>query len=199
MLMMTGLITQHMIAHIVAMNMVAPVVALFAQRNRLIWRKASSSIGAATAVQLALLWGWHLPVPMAYATASAEGMLLMHTSLFLAALWFWASVVDAAIRTGWRALAALLVTGKIFCLLGVIIVFAPRPLYPTMPLHTQRGQFADPALQLADQQLAGLLMLIVCPLTYVLAAIVIAAYWLSYIDRHPGWTHRAAPHLQDPL
>jgi len=46
---------------------------------------------------------------------------------------------------------------------------------------------------LADQQMAGLLMLVACPLTYVLAAIVIAARWTLRMDTAQGWTPRNGP------
>jgi putative membrane protein len=54
---------------------------------------------------------------------------------------------------------ALLLTGKLTCLLAVLLVFAPRALYPHAAL--------------ADQQFAGLLMLAACPLSYLGAALVI--------------------------
>ena len=49
-------------------------------------------------------------------------------------------------------------------MLGALLVFAPRPIYSS----------GHHGFDLADQQLAGLLMLAACPLSYVLAAIVIA-------------------------
>ena len=64
----------------------------------------------------------------------------------------------------WHGVLGLLVTGKLSCLLAALLVFAPRPLYPHRPSRS--------AMSLADQQLAGLLMLTACPLSYVVAGIV---------------------------
>jgi putative membrane protein len=111
--------------------------------------------------------------------------LVMHGSLLLAALWFWSAVVNATAGGQWRAITALLVTSKLFCLLGVLLTFASYPLYPAMAHHG--GTTHDP---LADQQLAGLLMLAACPLSYLVAAVAVASKWLLSSDqavrRHEG-------------
>jgi putative membrane protein len=71
----------------------------------------------------------------------------------------------------WLAMGALLITGKLFCLLGVLLVFTPRLIYPEL------ASVRD-AAALSDQQLAGLTMIVACPASYVLAGIVIAWRWL---------------------
>jgi putative membrane protein len=111
---------------------------------------------------------------------------LMQMSLLAAALWFWLAVLCERGAFRWRALLALLVSGKLFCLIGVLLVFAPRLLYPDVAAghgHAATG-FEQ---RLADQHLAGLLMLIACPLSYVLAGVVIAAQWLRDLSaKHSG-------------
>ena len=99
------------------------------------------------------------------------GMSTMPERIVASALWFWLAAFAQVGAHRWRALVALLISGKLFCLLGVLLVFAPRPLY----LHAtlQEGHAA-----LADQQLAGLLMVVACPLSYVLAGVVIATRWV---------------------
>jgi putative membrane protein len=170
----------HMATHILAMNVVAPLGFL---AFRFLGpagpvQSARHWIGTATAFQLALLWGWHSPAAIQYAFASAAGFAAMQLSLFLAALWFWHSVIAAARTSRWRSILALLTTGKLFCLLGVLLTFAPRPLYP-LPAesYAHMGHSVSEAA-LSDQQLAGLLMVVACPLTYVLASIVVASRWL---------------------
>lgn len=215
-----GFLTHHMAAHILAMNVVAPVFALllptlswarlppalaragFAGRTstpgggaatplptdaRFSWGR---SLGAATAVQLALLWGWHAPGVFAAATGSGAVMALMHLSLFASAVWFWSTVITATRRGDWSPLAALLVTGKLFCLLGLLLAFAPRALYASAAFiqscfPTGIGFATSPPV--ADQQLAGLLMLTACPLVYVTAAIAIASRMLRRLAGE-GWT-----------
>jgi putative membrane protein len=106
----------------------------------------------------------------------------MQLSLFASALWFWLAVIADRGAFRWRALFALLMTGKLFCLLGVLLVFAPRLLYGDQATgHSWHTPVTPHAF--ADQHLAGLLMLVVCPLTYVLAAVVIAAQGLRDLAR----------------
>jgi putative membrane protein len=189
MILSDGFLADHMAVHIVAMNVVAPLGAL-------VWRtafgraahSAAASVVPAALAQLALIWGWHLPTTLAFALASPAAMAAMHVSLLAAALWFWRAVIDATDATDMRAIGAVLVTGKLFCLLGILLAFAPRPIY--LAAAGAHAGHAAPESLLADQQLAGLLMLIACPLTYVLAGIVIAARWLGQIERSPSWTER---------
>lgn len=180
-----GFLTHHMGSHILAMNILAPLLVLV---WRLLARRATGGarqIVPASVLQLGLLWGWHAPAVMAFALAVPGGLILMHTSLFAAALWFWYAVLDEAEAARWRALGALLITGKLFCLLGVLLAFAPRGLYARA---FESGLGAVPGAQtvLADQQLAGLIMLIACPVTYVMAGIIIAARWVRAIENRPS-------------
>lgn len=181
-----GFLTEHMVTHILAMNVGAPL-AVIAWR---LWRGGGTApgcacwIGPAALVQMTLLWAWHLPAPMAFALGTPGGTMLMHGTLVLSALWFWRAVLEEAEEARWRALGALAITGKLFCLLGALLTFAPRVLYPRAAEIHMGGPVSAASL-LPDQQLAGLLMLIACPLTYVLAGVVIAARWIRDIERRP--------------
>lgn len=184
-----GSLTDHMAVHIGAMNLVAPAVALVLRRFG-IALSAARWPAAAVATQLALIAVWHLPSMLALAMHRPAAMAAMHLSLFLAALWFWHAAVTAADGDAWRSLLALLITGKVFCLVGALFVLAPAPLYTTA--FAAHGT-APAAALLADQQMAGLLMLVACPLTYVLAGIVVTARWLSRIERAQDWPGPARP------
>ena len=166
-----GHLAAQMLTHILLMSAVAPLLA-FAAHRHLPPRRARFVVPA-TVAQLAALWAWHSPPAMDAAMRSGVLHAAMLLSLLAAACWFWLAIFDARERR-WRAILALLVTGKLFCLLGVLLVFAPRALYS--------GLATLPAGALADQQLAGLLMLIACPATYVAAGVVIAARWLGRIE-----------------
>jgi putative membrane protein len=163
-----------MTMHLVLMNAVAPLLALtIAAMRRLPPISASGrSLMAASLVQLALLWGWHAPTAVAAAHRLPALTALAMLSLSAAALWFWLAVILDRSAMRWRALLALLLTGKLFCLLGVLLVLAPRVLYG-----------AASHIDLADQQLAGLLMVVACPLSYVVAAVVVAAFGLRDLTR----------------
>jgi len=166
---MAGSLAAHMAVHIVLMNAIAPAIAL-AFRRQAVRLRLDRRGGVAMVAQLALIWGWHSPPVMSAAMHSGLLHLAMQASLFAVALWFWGAVVAFAGDARWRAIVILLVTGKVFCLLGILFVFAPRPL------------FASIGVTLEDQHLAGLLMVVACPATYVAAGVVIAARWLLSME-----------------
>jgi putative membrane protein len=173
-----GPLSAGMAGHILLMNLLAPVVAVWASRSSPSLVRPFRSLAAPTLVQLLLLWGWHAPPSLAAAMDRPGLHLAMQGSLLLAALWFWSAVVNATAGGQWRAVAALLATSKLFCLLGVLLTFASSAIYPAMTHHGL--QALDP---LADQQLAGLLMLVACPLSYLVAAVVVASNWLVPSDQ----------------
>lgn len=180
-----GPLSTSMAGHIVLMNVLAPAVAIWITRSTPTMAHCLRKLAAPTMVQLLLLWGWHAP-PSLLAAMERPGLhLAMQGSLLLAALWFWSAVVNATAGGQWRAIAALLATAKLFCLLGVLLTFASHPLYSATTHHGP--QALDP---LADQQLAGLLMLVACPLSYLIAASIIASSWLlssdQAVSRHKG-------------
>ena len=175
--------TGHMTLHILLMNLLAPllagIAALHASLPSGILGSGRALVVAAVA-QLALLWLAHAPGTMAWSMGGDAPAAILPAALFVAALAFWGSVFAQHGAARWRALVALLLTGKLFCLLAALLVFAPRHLYPGMLAGGGHAHAAaGPASLLADQQLAGLLMIAACPLTYVAAATAIAARWLK--------------------
>jgi len=160
--------TVHMATHAVAMNLFAPVLCLIAgfrqcRRHILVF---------ASALQLSLLAFWHMLPVTAY--DGPVFRFLMHASLVGAACLFWGSILGSDRRQPLEGVAALLITGKLVCLAGAILVFAPRPFH----LGASHTHDFD-AVQ--DQQLAGLIMLATCPLAYMSAAITLFWRWLSGI------------------
>lgn len=189
-----GPITHMMAAHILLMNATAPLIALaIAGRMAMLAPAVGSaaSIAAAMLVQIVLIGTLHVPAAIAAALAAPILHLLMQGALLAAALWFWLAVL--ATRARWRSLLALAVTAKLFCLLGALFVFSPRLLVGYDRADTAHGVPGDVAASLADQQLAGLLMLAACPLTYVLAGIILAAAWLGELSAGGAWGDRHDP------
>lgn len=173
-----GHLASHMLQHLLLMNFLVPVAVLFGFRRLALgglWR----SWPWATATQIVLLWSWHSPTALGAAMTSPLLMTLMHVSLAAAAVWFWASIAAMTREESWRAIFALLVTGKLFCLLGALLVFAPNLLFDLGPAH----QHSIGAKTLEDQQMAGMLMLVACPLSYVAAGIVLAGRWFLSLDQ----------------
>ena len=178
----SGPMTSHMLMHIALMNIAAPFAGMCAaeicQRSFRAGQLALFSF-----LQIILLWGWHAPVAMQIAHDTDVGMMAMHISLYAAAVLFWSAVFGTGREARWMSIFAVLVTGKLFCLLAVLIALAPRVIYPNA--HAAHvGQPDSVAVHaLADQQLAGMIMIVACPLTYVLAGVVIASRWLFDIER----------------
>ena len=121
---------------------------------------------AAFALHALAIWTGHAPLVIAWAAAYREAHILVHAALLGTAFLFW-----SALRAGGRArggaaalwtLATLLHTG----LLGALLTFAPRVLYPGYTLD--------------DQQLAGLIMWIPGGFAYLLAGLAFAAAWLGH-------------------
>lgn len=166
-----GAFSRHMIIHIVLMTVAAPFLAgLLLNRGYL----SAGSTGVATLfaailLQGALLFAWHSPPGIGLAMKGPAWALPMQATLLFSALWFWLTVFNQTGAYLWRGVIALLLTGKLFCLMAVLLIFAPRVLYGMASI--------DMAIELGDQQLAGLLMVTVCPLTYVLAAVMLISRW----------------------
>ncbi|AFL53679.1 putative membrane protein [Sinorhizobium fredii] len=178
-----GLLAIHMTMHILLMNLLAPLAAIATLRYGRERRQTTpGALGLATLAQLAALWGWHAPPLLDRAHESPAIHILMYASLFLTAFLFWRLVFRSNGEARWRPIVALLITSKFYCLLAVLFVFAPRVLYPNVA-GAHSGHSAEAlSATLADQQLAGLLMLAVCPATYVIAGIAIGARWLFAME-----------------
>jgi putative membrane protein len=171
-----GHLSQHMVTHIVSMSVLAPLLATGWAHIAAVRSVSGSESWAATALQIATLWVWHLPALHDLAAASVAGTLAMHTTLLVAAVWFWLSLIRLRETQQWQGILALLITGKLACLLAALLVFAPRPI-----LTTQSHQhFAGHALD--DQHLAGLLMIVACPASYVLAGVLMAVRFIGVMQ-----------------
>lgn len=164
---------QQMLLHVVTMTALAPALALLLLSASSRQPEASPRLlWAATAVQSVVFLFWHAPAGMTAAMHEFGVALLLQASLLLAACLFWYSLLHLHADKTWHAILALLLTGKLFCLVALLLSFAPRALYPAMTL--------------ADQQLAGMIMITLCPLCYVASAVWLCARWLAAIEQHDG-------------
>jgi putative membrane protein len=174
----------HMAEHIFLMNALAPAFAALAV---VIWARRAGIFAsgrvliAATTIQITLLWVWHAPFVLPLALSKPPMHLLMQTSLMAASTSFWFAVFSECGAARWRGVLALALTGKLSCLLGVLLLLAPRVLYSDFA--SDEFGFTGADALLADQRIAGLLMLMACPLTYVLGGTVIAAKWLRDLEK----------------
>jgi len=165
----SGPLASEMMNHILAMGVAAPMVAIFITRERRMGGKPR--LAAATAAMIVTFTLWHAPAAMAASMSHPLAAAAMHVTMFGSSLWFWTEVIRQARRSPWPAVAALLAAGKVFCLVAILMVFSRHAAF-----HAPGHKLGAP--DLADQQLAGLLMVVACPLVYVSASIAIVARWL---------------------
>lgn len=197
-----SLFAAHMAQHVVLMNIAAPLLVVSGPvstmayalprdlRRKVVltaqWRPLrrmshlTAGVLAATLLQQIALWIWHTPSAIEVALRDELVHALMHGSLFAAALLFWAAISHPRGLGYGRSILALLVTAKLSGLLGAILIFAPRALYP---VYVGRGEPWGLS-PLEDQQLAGLMMMPSGGAIYLIAATVLAALWLGRVG-HP--------------
>jgi putative membrane protein len=166
--------TRHMGGHIVSMNVAAPIFAAFLATQMRPRQSPPALLWLGTLTQVSLVWVWHAPAVYNAAMASHELQFAMHGSLFLAALLFWWSLLTIRTTARWQGIPALLLTGKLVCLLAALIIFAPRLLYDAANHLTNTAGHLSKIPALDDQHLAGLVMITACPLSYLGVAAAIA-------------------------
>lgn len=153
----------HMAAHMGAVAVAAPIIAATSPRP------ARAGAGAPLAWAMAefvVVWGWHAPALRALAD-SHVAVALVEQAMFLAlgvGLW------RAALAQPAAGAAALLLTSMHMTLLGALIGLADRPLYAKMAMHPAPGLDA-----LSDQQLGGVVMLMVGGVSYCLGGMWLLA------------------------
>lgn len=194
-----ALVSAHMIQHMLAMTLAAPLLALARPWAVILWglpRRMRRPLGRliapgplarpapATLLHAGVLWAWHAP-PL-YDLALAIPLLhwLEHLTMLAAACLFWHALLvrQARARHGYAIAAlALLATLMHAGLLGALLTFAPQPLYAAHAGTT----IAWGLDRLADQQLAGLIMWVPSCAVYLLAGLICVAIWLQRLAAEP--------------
>ena len=135
-------------------------------------RRWPVSLWSATAIATVVFWTWHAPAPYAAALSSHGVYALMQLTLLASAVVFWIAVRRAGPAA---AIGAVLVTTVTMGLLGALITFAGRPLYPPHFASTLSWGVAP----LEDQQLAGITMWAPGSIAYLAAAMGIGWRWMN--------------------
>ncbi len=135
-------------------------------------RRFPASLWSATAVATVVFWVWHAPAPYAAALSSDGVYALMQVTLLASATGFWLAVRRSAPAA---AMGAVLVTTVLMGLLGALITFAARPLYP--PHFASALSWGVAPLE--DQQLAGITMWAPGSIAYLAAALWIGWRWMN--------------------
>ncbi|WP_202844690.1 cytochrome c oxidase assembly protein [Luteimonas saliphila] len=139
------------------------------------------SLAAATAANVAVMAGWHVPAALSLALRSEAVHWMMHASFLLAGLWLWTLLWQRLRDDARGALAgtvAVVVVMMQMGFVGALLTFSGRVLYP---FYAERApQVGIDAL--VDQQLAGLVMWVPASLPYLAGALWLLAREL----RRPG-------------
>jgi putative membrane protein len=160
-----GHLSQHMALHILSMNIAAPLAAAAFVRRGPARPITAKYLWMLAATQMLVLWFVHTPRFHAIAAHDVALALVTHALLGVLAFGFWVALLRLGPPQRWHAPAALLLTGKLACLLAALLIFSPRLLYAAHAHGAATG--------LDDQQLAGLLMIVACPLSYLGAAVLL--------------------------
>ncbi len=168
-----GSFSAHMVAHVVAISLAAPLLVLGISR-RPQWLGLPMAALAACALELVVVWGWHAPW-LHLAARSCPSVFAVEQLSFLAAGYaVWGSALPAsptagsARRASLAGAAALLATSMHMSLLGGLLCVSPRAWY-----HGQT------AAALWDQQLGGTIMVAVGGIVYLAGALSVLAWALT--------------------
>ncbi|MGJ7043750.1 putative membrane protein [Shinella sp. BE166] len=167
-----GSFTVHMVAHMGMVAVAAPLIAcgLVGTRRDPLAGLAWMTPMLASLVELVVVWFWHVPVLRAAADASLVLTLVEQASFLAAGLLLWIT----CLRPGDGRLAGtigLLFTSMHMTLLGVLLALAPRPLYGDGAVSC----FGIPLSAAADQQIGGVVMLMVGALAYLAGGVTLLA------------------------
>ncbi|MDH5833605.1 cytochrome c oxidase assembly protein [Luteimonas kalidii] len=142
--------------------------------QRAVQGPAMQSLAAATAANVAVMWGWHLPAALDLALRSEPVHWLMHGSFLLAGLWLWALLWQRLRDDSGGALAgavAVVVVMMQMGFMGALLTFSGRVLYP---VYAGRSPLLG-LDALVDQQLAGLVMWVPACVPYLAGALWLLA------------------------
>jgi putative membrane protein len=169
-------ITGHMAAHMLTVAVAAPLIAIGLRGGPLdpavLWPRIVAPLPMSV-LEMLVVWGWHMPAARALAASGVAGLALEQGMFLVAGLLLWSACLGAgdadsmARRAG--GILALLLTTMHMTLLGVLIALAPRTLYGT----TGSSLFGTELMPLHDQQVGGVIMLLVGGGSYLLGGLAL--------------------------
>ena len=167
----------HMIVHMGVVAGAAPLIAIALSGSRhdvtMHWPWFTPVV--ASIVEMAAVWGWHLPAARALAQSSVIVTVLEQATFIGAGLLLWLSCLGGALvgREGRRLAGTfgLLFTSMHMTLLGALLALSPRPLYGKGEVTC----FGIPLSATMDQQAGGVVMLLVGAVVYLAGGVVLLA------------------------
>lgn len=171
----------HMIAHMGVVAGAAPLVAvgISGTERDLTAGRAWFTPLLASVIELFAVWIWHIPALRALSESSIAFAALEQAIFFGAGLALWLACLGSGLAgREERRLAGtfgLLLTSMHMTLLGALLALSPRPLYGEGEV-TCLGVTLDAA---ADQQVGGVVMLLVGAAVYLAGGVVLLARMLN--------------------
>jgi putative membrane protein len=162
----------HMAGHMIAVAVAAPLLAFALSGSRADPARRLPRVVTPMAmmlVELVAVWSWHLPALRRAAEGSLAVTALEQASFLGAGLLLWSAALHSPNRAA--GIGALLLTSMHMTLLGVLVGLASRPLYPG--LHSYPAPLGLDGL--ADQQLGGVIMLLIGGASYFVGGLALLA------------------------
>ncbi len=163
-----------MFAHMAVVAIAAPLIAIGLPKQ---WRPGASMPAIlpifASLFELLAVWGWHAPAMQALADASDVIRIVEQASFLIAglALWMTAFAVPSTRIQAASGAVALLFTSIHMTLLGALLALSPRPLYGLADVTC----FGTVLSATQDQQLGGVVMLLIGAVVYLAGGLSLAA------------------------
>jgi putative membrane protein len=178
---MRGPFAAHMTGHMLLVAVAAPLLAAALARTAPGLTALMAALCPpvpASLMELLLVWGWHAPVLHRAARADGATLVAEQASFLLAGFWLWATALarapDGRLARGPEGILALLLTATHMTLLGVLLALAPRALFA----HDHAAARGGPS-PLVDQELGGIVMLVVGGVAYVTGGLSLLAELLK--------------------
>lgn len=174
-----------MVAHMGVVAVAAPLIAVGLPMR---WQIGASMPMAlpvvASLLELLAVWGWHAPAMRAAAEASLTVTVLEQASFLLVGLFLWATSFTqwGERKHALTGAGALLLTSIHMTLLGALLALSPRSLYGAGDV-TCFGTVLNAG---QDQQLGGVIMLLVGAIVYLAGGLVLIGRLLEEPRRRIG-------------
>lgn len=170
--------------HMFLTTIVAPLIAVGLPQRWAAWSARAIPAWAAALAFGAALWFWHAPGPYTDTFRSDVTYWVMHPTTLGAAFVLWTVIVRGEPGRVIDKVAALAITSLQMGVLGAVITFAPRALYPPHELTAWAWGLSP----LSDQQFGGAIMWVPAGIIFTLAFVGPLAFLLR---EHP--TRAPAP------
>ncbi|AZO00880.1 cytochrome-c oxidase [Mesorhizobium sp. M9A.F.Ca.ET.002.03.1.2] len=169
----------HMLAHMGVVAIAAPLLAIGTQLGPTSDASRAFVLALpASLVEFIVVWSWHAPALRALAESSLFVTAIEQTTFLAAGLFLWLACLprrDPVITGNAAGAFALLLTSIHMTLLGALLALAPRPLYGADEVSC----FGIVLSAQHDQELGGVIMLLVGAAVYLAGGVTLLARMLA--------------------